>query len=42
MNYPGLEGDAGHARARELFDGFGGMMSFELRGGIEAAGPVYR
>jgi cystathionine beta-lyase/cystathionine gamma-synthase len=37
VNYPGLEGDGGHARARELFDGFGGMMSFALRGGIEAA-----
>jgi cystathionine beta-lyase/cystathionine gamma-synthase len=37
VNYPGLENDAGYARARELFDGFGGMMSFELRGGVEAA-----
>ncbi len=37
VNYPGLENAAGHARARELFDGFGGMMSFELRGGVEAA-----
>jgi cystathionine beta-lyase/cystathionine gamma-synthase len=35
--YPGLESDAGCARARELFDGFGGMMSFELRGGLAAA-----
>lgn len=37
VNYPGLQSHPGHARARELFDGFGGMMSFELRGGVEAA-----
>jgi cystathionine beta-lyase/cystathionine gamma-synthase len=37
VNYPGLESNVGHSRARELFDGFGGMMSFELRGGVEAA-----
>ncbi len=36
VHYPGLESDTGHPRARELFDGFGGMMSFELRGGVEA------
>jgi len=28
--YPGLAGDPGHRWARELFDGFGGMLSFEL------------
>jgi cystathionine beta-lyase/cystathionine gamma-synthase len=37
VNYPGLESDPGQARARELFDGCGGMMSFELRGGVAAA-----
>jgi cystathionine beta-lyase/cystathionine gamma-synthase len=37
VNYPGLESDPGYGRARELFDGFGGMMSFELRSGIAAA-----
>jgi cystathionine beta-lyase/cystathionine gamma-synthase len=37
VNYPGLESHAGHSRAAELFDGFGGMMSFELRGGVAAA-----
>jgi cystathionine beta-lyase/cystathionine gamma-synthase len=37
VNYPGLEGFPGHARARRLLDGFGGMLSFELRGGAEAA-----
>jgi len=37
VNYPGLESHPRHQRARELFDGFSGMMSFELRGGIKAA-----
>ncbi len=37
VNYPGLESDPNYARASELFDGCGGMMSFELRGGVAAA-----
>ncbi|HVF90366.1 MAG TPA: aminotransferase class I/II-fold pyridoxal phosphate-dependent enzyme [Blastocatellia bacterium] len=37
VNYPGLENHPGHRIARELFDGFGGMVSFEVRGGLEAA-----
>jgi len=37
VNYPGLESHPDHARAQRLFDGYGGMMSFELRGGVEAA-----
>jgi cystathionine beta-lyase/cystathionine gamma-synthase len=37
VNYPGLESHPRHERARELFDGFGGMLSFELKGGVEAA-----
>jgi cystathionine beta-lyase/cystathionine gamma-synthase len=37
VNYPGLESHPHHARARTLFDGFGGMVSFELKGGVEAA-----
>lgn len=37
VNYPGLPSNSGHERANELFDGFGGMMSFELAGGEEAA-----
>jgi len=37
VNYPGLESHPAHRRARELFDGFGGMLSFELVGGVEAA-----
>jgi cystathionine beta-lyase/cystathionine gamma-synthase len=38
VNYPGLESHPGHQRARELFDGFSGMLSFELKNGAEAAG----
>ncbi|MCH7675282.1 aminotransferase class I/II-fold pyridoxal phosphate-dependent enzyme [candidate division KSB1 bacterium] len=37
VNYPGLENNSGHQRARELFDGFSGMLSFELAGGLEEA-----
>ncbi len=37
VNYPGLETHPQHERARELFDGFGGMLSFELKGGGAAA-----
>jgi cystathionine beta-lyase/cystathionine gamma-synthase len=37
VNYPGLETSCGHDRARELFAGFGGMLSFELDGGRQAA-----
>ena len=37
INYPGLESHPAHARARELFAGFGGMLSFELDGGGPAA-----
>jgi cystathionine beta-lyase/cystathionine gamma-synthase len=37
INYPGLESHANHLRACELFDGFGGVLSFELEGGVAAA-----
>jgi cystathionine beta-lyase/cystathionine gamma-synthase len=37
VNYPGLESHPDHQRAGELFDGFSGMMSFELQGGVERA-----
>jgi cystathionine beta-lyase/cystathionine gamma-synthase len=37
VNYPGLPDHPGHARARETFEGFGGMLSFELKGGAAAA-----
>jgi len=37
VNYPGLKNHLRHQRARELFDGFSGMLSFELKDGIDAA-----
>ena len=37
VNYPGLESHSNHLRACELFDGFGGVLSFELEGGVNAA-----
>ena len=37
VNYPGLENHPDHQRARDLFDGFSGMLSFEVKGGVEAA-----
>jgi len=37
VNYPGLTSHPRHARAKELFDGFSGMLSFELKGGTAAA-----
>ncbi|GBC61549.1 cystathionine beta-lyase [Desulfonema ishimotonii] len=40
--YPGLSSHPGHARARDLFDGFGGMLSFEMKGGVAAAKRVIR
>ena len=35
--YPGLESHPGHDLARKQMDGFGGMISFKLVGGIAAA-----
>jgi cystathionine beta-lyase/cystathionine gamma-synthase len=37
VNYPGLPEDPDHARVSELFSGFGGVLSFRLRGGADAA-----
>lgn len=37
VNYPGLQSHPHHRRASALFDGFGGMLSFELKGGVDAA-----
>lgn len=37
VNYPGLESSPDHLRACELLDGFGGMLSFEVEGGVAAA-----
>ncbi len=38
VNYPGLASHPGHERANRLFEGgFGGMLSFEMAGGVDAA-----
>jgi cystathionine beta-lyase/cystathionine gamma-synthase len=37
VNYPGLGASPDHARAAELFFGFGGVLSFRLHGGAGAA-----
>ena len=42
VHYPGLASHAQHHRAKELFDGFGGMLSFELKGGVERAESFIR
>ena len=34
--YPGLESHPGHDIAREQMNDFGGIMAFEVKGGIEA------
>jgi methionine-gamma-lyase len=37
VNYPGLETHPGHALAkRQMHNGYGGMISFELKGGYDA------
>src|SRR5688500_3395119 len=42
VHYPGLASHPQHARARALFAGFGGMMSFELRADAAAADAFLR
>ena len=37
VHYPGLAGHPGHAIAARQMSGWGGMMSFQVRGGREAA-----
>lgn len=37
VNYPGLISSPSHNRAKELLCGFGGMLSFIVEGGVEAA-----
>jgi cystathionine beta-lyase/cystathionine gamma-synthase len=37
VNYPGLESHRGHRHAVDLFEGYGGMLSFELRGDVADA-----
>jgi cystathionine beta-lyase/cystathionine gamma-synthase len=41
VNYPGLETDPHHARARQWLPGFGGLLSFELAGGVAAADQLF-
>jgi len=36
VNYPGLASHAQHEVAKRQMSGFGGMLSFELKGGLEA------
>jgi len=40
--YPGLESHPGHEIAKRQMKGFGGVVSFELRGGIQAANNFLR
>ena len=35
VNYPGLETHPQHALAKKWFRGFGGMISFEINGGLD-------
>lgn len=37
VNYPGLRSNPEHARASKFFDGCSGMLSYELKGGRDAA-----
>lgn len=37
LHYPGLAADPGHEIARRQMDGFGGMLSFEIRGAVADA-----
>ena len=37
VRYAGLQSHPRHHRAKELFSGFGGVLSFELNGGVETA-----
>ncbi|MBT8060305.1 MAG: PLP-dependent transferase [Gammaproteobacteria bacterium] len=42
VRYPGLATDAGHELARAQLDGFGSMISFDLKGGAGAADAACR
>ena len=43
VHYPGLPNHPGHAIAKRQMDGFGGMLSFQVRGGAaEALGVAAR
>lgn len=36
VNYPGLESHPGHEIARQQMSGYGGMLSFSVKGGLDA------
>jgi methionine-gamma-lyase len=40
VNYPGLASHPGHALAKKQMKGFGGMISFEVKGGYESGKQV--
>ncbi len=40
--YPGLDSHPGHEIARRQMKGFGGMVSFEIKGGVQAANSFLR
>jgi cystathionine beta-lyase/cystathionine gamma-synthase len=40
--YPGLESHPDHARAAELFDGFGSMLSFRPADGVDACERLFK
>jgi cystathionine gamma-synthase len=42
VRYPGLPTDPGHERAKAQMRGFGGMLSIELGGGLQAADELVR
>jgi cystathionine beta-lyase/cystathionine gamma-synthase len=42
VHYPGLSGHPDHEVAREMLDGFGGMLAIELTGGGKAADRFLR
>ena len=42
VNYPGLESHRGHRHAAELFEGYGGVLSFEIKGGTQTADEFIR
>ncbi|MEE8336165.1 MAG: aminotransferase class I/II-fold pyridoxal phosphate-dependent enzyme [Candidatus Neomarinimicrobiota bacterium] len=37
LNYPGLKSNPAYFKAKKYLDGFGGMLSFELKGGTDRA-----
>jgi len=42
VNFPGLSDSPYYHLAEALFDGFGGMLSFEVEGGTKAAGDLIK